>query len=338
MLEIQERTLGKEHPDLLRVMNNLAVLYEYQGRCGEAETLHRQTLEILRRTLGDEHPSTLSSLKNLAIAIGKQGRYSDTRALYRTLFEAYRQVHGADDPETLSTLNHFFAASEAAGEHSEAKKLWEEIREGMELKVTDDELPSKPSADYRMRIEEPGEYQLYVRWGGYDGGSDSVYAALLNDANEAVDWYLFQGAAPRPDMGDADADFATPGWETFGGRRRTGAGDPGHSPEKTVMEQPALFLVPAPGEYVLRLLRREGGAAADAFVFQQSHLPAPQKAGPAESPREGTEVFVVKNGTVTIEAEHFSSAPPSWLVLPGEKASETRHKNFRGSGYLQIPE
>ena len=44
-LEARERVLGKEHPDTLISVNNLAGLYQAQGRYGEAEPLYRRALE-----------------------------------------------------------------------------------------------------------------------------------------------------------------------------------------------------------------------------------------------------------------------------------------------------
>jgi hypothetical protein len=46
-------------------VNNLAELYRLQGKYGQAEALHSQTLEIERRVLGAEHPETLRSMYNL---------------------------------------------------------------------------------------------------------------------------------------------------------------------------------------------------------------------------------------------------------------------------------
>jgi Tfp pilus assembly protein PilF len=43
--------LGPEHPDTLRSMNNLAVVYDDQGKYAQAEALYSQTLEIQRRVL-----------------------------------------------------------------------------------------------------------------------------------------------------------------------------------------------------------------------------------------------------------------------------------------------
>ncbi|MCH8133033.1 MAG: tetratricopeptide repeat protein, partial [Myxococcales bacterium] len=83
-LEIQKRVLGEEHPSTLSTMNNLAILYEDQGRYDEAEPLYLKTLEIRKRVLGEEHPSTLSSMNNLAILYWSQGRYAEAAEDFRT--------------------------------------------------------------------------------------------------------------------------------------------------------------------------------------------------------------------------------------------------------------
>src|ERR1039458_2340197 len=41
-VQVRERVLGPEHPDTLSSVNNLATLYESQGRYAEAEPLHRR--------------------------------------------------------------------------------------------------------------------------------------------------------------------------------------------------------------------------------------------------------------------------------------------------------
>lgn len=64
-LEIQERTLGGEHPDMLRSMMNLAHCLAEMSRLREAEELFRRSLEAKERTLGAEHPSTRKSARSL---------------------------------------------------------------------------------------------------------------------------------------------------------------------------------------------------------------------------------------------------------------------------------
>jgi hypothetical protein len=58
--------LGKEHPETLTSVNNLASMLRYQGKYEEAETMNRRTLKGREKTLGKEHFSTLASINNLA--------------------------------------------------------------------------------------------------------------------------------------------------------------------------------------------------------------------------------------------------------------------------------
>ena len=55
-LAISEKALGPEHPDVATSLNNLALLYQAQGRYAEAEPLHKRALAISEKALGPEHP------------------------------------------------------------------------------------------------------------------------------------------------------------------------------------------------------------------------------------------------------------------------------------------
>ncbi len=75
--------LGREHPDTLRDINNLALLYEIQGRYGEAELLLKKALRLREMVLGREHPDTLSSINGLALLYNSQGRYEKAEPLFK---------------------------------------------------------------------------------------------------------------------------------------------------------------------------------------------------------------------------------------------------------------
>ncbi len=55
-LQISEKTLGPEHPQVALVLNHLADLYRSQNRCEEAEALYQRSLRISEKSLGVEHP------------------------------------------------------------------------------------------------------------------------------------------------------------------------------------------------------------------------------------------------------------------------------------------
>ncbi|MEL7036073.1 MAG: CHAT domain-containing tetratricopeptide repeat protein, partial [Cyanobacteria bacterium J06592_8] len=69
------KLLRPEHPDVAISLNNLAVLYNSQGRYEEAEPLYKQALEMNQKLLGPEHPDVAISLNNLALLYYSQGRY-----------------------------------------------------------------------------------------------------------------------------------------------------------------------------------------------------------------------------------------------------------------------
>jgi tetratricopeptide (TPR) repeat protein len=48
-----------------RRLNNLAALYDAQGRYGEAEPLYKRALAITEKALGPDHPTRAKSLRRI---------------------------------------------------------------------------------------------------------------------------------------------------------------------------------------------------------------------------------------------------------------------------------
>jgi tetratricopeptide (TPR) repeat protein len=82
-LQLKETLLGKDHPDTLASMNNLAVSLCQQGKYTEAEAMDRQTLQLRETVLGKHHPDTLAGMNNLALSLFWQGKYAEAEAIYR---------------------------------------------------------------------------------------------------------------------------------------------------------------------------------------------------------------------------------------------------------------
>jgi tetratricopeptide (TPR) repeat protein len=66
-LAMRKRLLGCEHPDVAKSLNNLALLYRFQGRYSEAEPLFVEALAMSKLLLGDGHPQTATTARNLEI-------------------------------------------------------------------------------------------------------------------------------------------------------------------------------------------------------------------------------------------------------------------------------
>jgi tetratricopeptide (TPR) repeat protein len=64
-------------------LNNLAELYQAQGKYSQAEPLYQRSLAIVERAVGPEHPNVATSLNNLARLYQAQGKYSQAEPLYQ---------------------------------------------------------------------------------------------------------------------------------------------------------------------------------------------------------------------------------------------------------------
>ena len=62
VMEMRKKVLGKEHPDTLRSMNNLAFTLRGQSRNSDAISVMRRCCELRIRALGPSHPHTKKSL------------------------------------------------------------------------------------------------------------------------------------------------------------------------------------------------------------------------------------------------------------------------------------
>jgi tetratricopeptide (TPR) repeat protein len=75
--------LKLDHPKVTMFLNNMAEIYESQGKYDEAELLYRRALIIDEKALGPCHPSIAGSLDNLAMLHHCQSKYEEAEKLYR---------------------------------------------------------------------------------------------------------------------------------------------------------------------------------------------------------------------------------------------------------------
>jgi hypothetical protein len=62
-----KRLFTGDHPDVASSLNNLAGLYDSQGKYSEAEPLYFEALAMSERVLGTNHPTTIIFRNNLQI-------------------------------------------------------------------------------------------------------------------------------------------------------------------------------------------------------------------------------------------------------------------------------
>jgi len=76
-MQIYERTLGPNHPDVGIISNNLAMLYHAQRKYAEAEPLYKRALPIRTKALGSDHPAVTNLVANYQNLLRAMGRAAE---------------------------------------------------------------------------------------------------------------------------------------------------------------------------------------------------------------------------------------------------------------------
>ncbi|MCX8110807.1 MAG: CHAT domain-containing protein, partial [Syntrophorhabdaceae bacterium] len=124
-LDITEKSLGPEHPDVALSLHYLASLYSDLGDYQKALPLFERSLEIREKMLGPEHPDVADSLNNLATLYSNLGDYQKALPLYERSLEIAEKSLSPEHPYVAGSLhnlaNHYFNL----GDYQKALPLFE---------------------------------------------------------------------------------------------------------------------------------------------------------------------------------------------------------------------
>ena len=135
-LAIHEKALGPDHPDTATSLNNLAKLYESQGKYAEAVPLCKRSLAIHEKVLGPDHPDTATSLNSLAKLYESQGKYAEAEPLLKRSLAIHETALGPDHPSTATILNNLARLYATLGRFPDATKLFDRARRGTRRHVS----------------------------------------------------------------------------------------------------------------------------------------------------------------------------------------------------------
>ncbi|NEQ48649.1 MAG: tetratricopeptide repeat protein, partial [Leptolyngbya sp. SIO3F4] len=112
--------------EIAQILNNLAGLYDNQGRYGKAEPLYEQALEMRKRLLGDNHPDVAASLNNLARLYTNQGRDGEAEPLYQRALAMNKRLLGETHPAIAVSLNNLAGLYTSQERYGEAEPLYQQ--------------------------------------------------------------------------------------------------------------------------------------------------------------------------------------------------------------------
>ena len=119
-----EKKLGPDHANVAISLNNLAQLYDKQGRYTDAEPLYKRSLAIFERVLGPDHPDVAQALNNLAELYRAQGRYSDAEPLLKRALAIREKALGPNHPDVAQALNNLAEFYRTQGRYADAEPLY----------------------------------------------------------------------------------------------------------------------------------------------------------------------------------------------------------------------
>ena len=127
-LEMRERAMLKDHPEVAEVLVRLGHVYEEQKKYAEAEPLYKRSLEIWEKAFRADHPDFLLHVKNLWWIYEKQEKYAQAEPLLERELQMMKAKLGPDDPEVNMLTQDLATIYEKQGKKREAYELLKAAR------------------------------------------------------------------------------------------------------------------------------------------------------------------------------------------------------------------
>ncbi len=148
LVEIRERTLPPDHPDLQKARMQLSSTLYSQGLVEEARALCEKVVAIWGRTLSEDDPNLLGARDQLATLLYTQGDLQGARALDEQVLAIQERALPDEHPSLQKTRLNLASTLFTQGDHAGARRLYEKV-----LTLGERTLPAD---DSRMLVARMG--------------------------------------------------------------------------------------------------------------------------------------------------------------------------------------
>jgi tetratricopeptide (TPR) repeat protein len=124
-LEIYQKTLPPNHPDLATSYNNIAMVYMNMGEYSKALSFFEKTHEIFEKTLPPNHPSLATSYNNIGGVYRNMGEYSKALSFYEKALEIKQKTLPPNHPSLAASYNNIAFVYDSMREYSKALAYFE---------------------------------------------------------------------------------------------------------------------------------------------------------------------------------------------------------------------
>ncbi len=143
-LEIRQRTLGAEHPQVAILLNRIGILNFSLGEFSKAEPLFRRALDIFEKRLGPDDVIVTEPLNNLSVFYRNRGEFAEAEAMLRRTLAVREKALGPDHPFVAVTLSNLGILYRRRGDNAKAELMYERSLDIRERSVGSDHADLVP--------------------------------------------------------------------------------------------------------------------------------------------------------------------------------------------------
>jgi tetratricopeptide (TPR) repeat protein len=136
-LEIDQKTLPSNHPDLGVSYHNIGLVYESMGDYSNALSSHEKALEIRQKSLPPNHPDLASSYNNTGNMHYNMCDYSKALSSYEKVLTIKQQSLPPNHLDLADSYSNIGLVYDSMGDHSKALSSYEKA-----LAIQQESLPS----------------------------------------------------------------------------------------------------------------------------------------------------------------------------------------------------
>jgi len=205
-IEIKQKLLGPDHPEVAKSLYNLAALLLQLPDYAGAKPLFERALAIREKALGPDHPDVAQSLNGLGALLGRTNDYAGARSLYERALTIREKILEPDHRDVAQSLYNLADLLWRMGDYAKARPLCERVL-AIDEKVLGPEHPNVATDLNLLAIllKNMGDYAgarpLYERAltiyeKAYGPESSTVGMSLSNFANLLRETGDYTGARP----------------------------------------------------------------------------------------------------------------------------------------------
>ena len=123
-MNIEEKVLGKDHPDTALSYNNIGSIYSDMGDYPKALEFYTKALSIREKVLGKDHPDTANSYNNIGNVYGYIGDYPKALDFLTKALNIKEKALGKDHPDTATSYSNIATVYSSMGDYTKALEFY----------------------------------------------------------------------------------------------------------------------------------------------------------------------------------------------------------------------